>query len=327
MRKLLQRGAVFTLIAALLLAGSAGALFGLGKSKTEDPPENAPIVRDLEVRTYRGIPYQGSLEGSDSQGQELTYAVVSQPKKGTVTLEGAQFTYTPKEGAVGADHFTYAATDQDGAVSLPATVTVTIEKTKSGVTYADTAPATAAAAQYLAEEGIFTGARIGETWYFEPERTVSRGEFLAMVLETGGTEVSDVSMTGFSDDAAIPTWAKSYAAAGVAEGLIKGKNTENGAVFSCDEAITFSEAATVLNRALDMGDVELEVWYADREEVPSWAAQAVGNMEALNVLQTGSFGSDELEHAVTRADAAQMLSAAGILLHGRASTGLLNWRK
>ena len=32
----------------------------------------------------------------------------------------------------------------------------------------------------------------------------------------------------------------------------------------------------MLNRVLDLGDVELEVWYADRDAVPSWAAQAVG---------------------------------------------------
>ena len=52
---------------------------------------------------------------------------------------------------------------------------------------------------------MFTGAKIGDKWYFEPDRTVSRGEFLAMVLETAGAEVTDVTMTGFRDDDAIPT--------------------------------------------------------------------------------------------------------------------------
>ena len=102
----------------------------------------------------------------------------------------------------------------------------------------------------------------------------------------------------------------------MAEGILRGKLTEDGAVFSCEEPISFSEAATVLNRVLDLGDVELEVWFADREAVPSWAAQAVGNMEALNVLSVGSFGSDRLETAVTRADAARMLSAAGTAERG-----------
>ena len=73
--------------------------------------------------------------------------------------------------------------------------------------------------------------------------------------------------------------------------------------------------------------MELEVWFADREAAPSWAAQAVGNMEALNVLSVGSFGSDGLETAVTRADAARMLSAAGTLLRGEKDTGLLGLLK
>lgn len=321
----IKRTAALALTAALLLAGSAQALFGFGEKKQETSAENAPTARALEVRTYRGIPYQGTLEGADPQGLDLTFAVVQQPKKGTVELDGANFVYTPRDNASGADSFTYAVTNSDGAVSLPAAVTITIEKTKSGVTYADTDPATATAAQCLAEEGIFTGKRIGEKWYFEPESTVSRGEFLAMVMETAGTEVTEVTMTGFADDEAIPTWARGYAAAGVAAGIVQGKPTEDGAVFSCDDAISYSEAATVLNRVLDLGDVELEVWYADREAVPSWAAQAVGNMEALNVLRVGSFGSETLEAPVTRADAARMLSAAGTLLRGGEKSGLLRW--
>lgn len=324
----MKRGAALALTAALLLAGSAQALFGLGKGKTETPvSENAPAVRDLEIRTYRGIPYQGQLEGTDPDGGELTFAIDVQPKKGTVTVEGASFTYTPRDNALGADSFTYTAANSAGAVSQSATVTVTIEKTRSGVTYADTDAATATAAQDLAEQGVFTGVKIGEKWYFEPDRTVSRGEFLAMVLETAGTDVTEVTRTGFRDDDAIPTWAKSYAAAGVAEGILRGKPTEDGAVFSCEDPISFSEAATVLNRVLDLGDVELEVWFADREAAPSWAAQAVGNMEALNVLNVGSFGSDRLETAVTRADAARMLSAAGTLLRGEKDTGLLGLLK
>lgn len=124
-------------------------------------------------------------------------------------MDGANFTYTPEEGATGGDRFTYTATDSAGHVSVPATVTVTIEKVKSGVTYADTeGSAAAVAAQDLAEAGIFTGAQIGGQYYFEPDRTVSREEFLAMVLETAGREATEVTMTGFCDDEGIPAWAQ-----------------------------------------------------------------------------------------------------------------------
>ena len=312
-----------TLAAALVLTANAAALFG--KKQAAAPQEGAPVARELSITTYRSIPYQTQFLATDSEGEDVTYAVVDQPRKGTITIDGANFTYTPDEGATGGDHFTYAATDSAGHVSQPATVTVTISKTKSGVTYADTADsAAAAAAQHLAESGIFTGAKLGERYYFEPDKTVSRSEFLAMVLETASRDVSAVTMTGFCDDAAIPTWAKAYAAAGVSDGIIQGSGTAEGVAFRGEEPITFNEAATVLNRMLGMEDVDLAAWYADREAVPSWAAQAVGNMEAVSVLSVGSFGSAEMAEPVTRADAAQMLSAARTLLDGE-KTGILDW--
>ena len=183
------------------------------------------------------------------------------------------------------------------------------------VTFSIPRPSTAAvAAQYLAEEGVFVGSKLGEQYYFEPEREVLRGEFLAMTLELLGQDVTEVTMTGFCDDEVIPTWAKAYAAAGVAEGLVKGAVTEAGSAFRGEMPITFNEAATVLDRVLRMENVDLRVWYADREAVPSWAAQAVANLESARVLAAGSFGSATMAEPICRADAARMLAAAGTLL-------------
>ena len=321
---LLKRVPALVLAAAVTMTVGTQAIFGLGKAEAT-PEEGAPTARDLEIATYRDIPYETQFQAVGEEGETFTFAVADQPRKGTVVVEGDRFTYAPDEGVTGSDSFTYTATDTAGRVSAPATVKVEIQKPRSGVTYADTAgSAAAAAAQDLAEAGVFTGVKIGDQYYFEPDKTVARGEFLAMVLETTGREVTDVTMTGFCDDAAIPTWAKAYAAAGVADGIVQGVSTAEGAAFQGEDPITFNEAATVLNRALDVADVELEVWYADREAVPSWAAQAVGNMEAVSVLSAGSFGSDGLDSAVTRADAAQMLSAAATLLEGEPA-GLLDW--
>ena len=318
-----KRAAVLAL-AGVMLSGSASALFG---KKTESAVEGAPTVRDLSITTYREIPYSAQFLASDGEGEDLTFAVVDEPRKGTVSIDGVNFTYTPKEGATGGDSFTYTATDSTGKVSLPATVTVTIQKTRSGVTYADTDAKSAYAAQKMAEEGIFTGAKIGGQHYFEPERTVSRSEFLAMTMEMSGRNVTAVTMTGFADDEAIPTWAKAYAAAGVADGIVQGSATAEGSAFRGEEAITISEAAAVLDRVLEIENVDLEVWYEDREDVPAWAAQAVGNMEAVSVLEAGSFGSGELSQAVTRADAAQMLLSARALLEGERSSDPFDWLK
>ena len=213
MKHHLTRAAALLALTAVLLTGSASALFG--KKTEEAPPEGAPQVWDLEIRTYRDIPGQGEFLASDPEGDEMTFALVQEPRKGAVVIEGGGFTYTPDEGITGSDHFTYTAADSQGHVSAPAKVTVTIDKTRSGVTYSDTKDHPAArAAQTLAEKGVFTGGKIGDLYYFQPDQPVSRGEFLAMALETAGREVTSVTMTGFCDDAAIPTWAKAYAAAG-----------------------------------------------------------------------------------------------------------------
>ncbi len=320
---ILRIAAVLTLT-AVLLTGSASALFGK-KAETE-PEEGAPQVWDMEIHTYQDIPGQGQFLASDPEGEEMTFSLAEEPRKGVVVIENGSFTYTPDEGVTGKDRFTYTATDSQGHVSLPAKVSVTIDKNRSGVTYADMEDSPAAcAAQYLAEKGIFTGGKIGDTYYFQPDQPVSRSEFLAMVLETEGREVTGVSMTGFCDDESIPTWAKAYAAAGVAEGVIHGSPAAEGVAFRGNDVITFNEAATILDRVLDLGDVDLDVWYADREGAPSWAAQAVGNMEAVNVLSVGSFGSQTMEQAVTRADAAQMLAAAGVLLEGEEPERIFGW--
>ena len=324
MKHHLTKAAALLALTAVLLTGSASALFG--KKAGDKPPEGAPQVWDLEIRTYRDIPGQGQFLASDPEGEEMTFALVDEPRKGTVVIDGSSFTYTPDEGITGSDRFTYTATDSQGHVSAPAKVSIAIDKPRSGVTYADTEGCSAAwAAQRLAEKGIFTGGKIGDLYYFQPDQPVSRSEFLAMALETAGREVTSVTMTGFCDDGAIPTWAKAYAAAAAADGVIQGSATPEGVAFRGEAPITFNEAATILDRVLDLGDVDLDVWYADRTGTPSWAAQAVGNMESVNVLSAGSFGSQTMEQAVTRADAAKMLDAAGVLLEGEAPKGLFSW--
>lgn len=157
--QLMKRAAALCLAVVLTLSVNAAALFG-GKEKAQ-PAEGSPTAQALEIRTYRGIPYHAQFLAAGGEGEDLTFTVEKEPKKGTVQIDGASFTYTPEGDSTGSDSFTYTATDSAGRVSQPATVSVTIEKAKSGVTYADTADSTAAvAAQDLAEAGIFTGAKI-----------------------------------------------------------------------------------------------------------------------------------------------------------------------
>lgn len=319
-----KRITALMLTAALALATPALALFGKKNAKTAVKAD-APVAREIEVVTYRNIPYYAQFLAADGDGENLTFKLRNKPKHGTVKISGADFVYTPKKERTGSDSFTYFARDSKGHTSAPATVSVEVKKTRSGVTYSDTNGChAAAAAQQLAEDKVFTGSKIGSRCFFEPQRAVSRSEFLAMTMETAKMAPEAVTMTGFCDDAAIPTWAKAYAETGLAGGLVKGVKTADGVAFHGEKGVTFNEAAAILNRVLAVNNVDLQAWYAERHAVPSWAAQAVGNLESVNVMAAGSFGSRTLNNRMTRADAASMLAAAATLLRSR-DTGVFSW--
>ena len=118
---------------------SVSALFGREK-ETPRAADGAPVAENMEIRAYRGVAYEGAFRAVDNEGGALCFAVAREPKKGAVTLteDGLGFVYTP-HGKLGSDSFTYTASDAYGNTSLPATVSVTIEKANSGVCYADMA--------------------------------------------------------------------------------------------------------------------------------------------------------------------------------------------
>ena len=294
------------LLLTLVPAQSASALFGKSKEEVK-AADGAPVAENMEIKVYRGVAYEGEFRAVDNEGDEVTFAITQEPKKGTVALteDGLGFVYTPG-GKLGTDSFTYTAIDAYGNTSLPATVSITIEKANSGVCYADMGGSRAhTAAVDLAEHGVFVGAKIGDSYFFEPERTLSRGEFVAMALAAMDVSEEDVQMTGFCDDASIPTWAE-------------------GVAFRANDAITLNEAAVVLNRLLRVTDVDLSD-YDVQDADNAWCAQAVANLQSVSVIESGRFSTDEMRSGVTRAQAAEILSAAMTLKDGRAGkVGLLS---
>ena len=309
------------LLLTLVPVQSASALFGRSKEAAK-APDGAPVAENMDIRVYRGIPYEGAFRAVDNEGGALAFDIVTQPKKGEAALteDGLGFVYTPG-GKLGSDSFTYTAVDEERNVSLPATVSVTIEKANSGVCYADMGGSRAhTAAVDLAEHDVLVGARIGGSYFFEPERTLSRGEFVAMALAAMDVSAEDVQMTGFCDDAGIPAWAKGYAVSALNAGVVSGVSTADGVAFRANDAITLNEAAVVLNRLLRVTDVDLSDYDAQTEE-NAWCAQAVANLQSVSVIESGRFSAEEMRSGVTRAQAAELLSAAMTLKEGRAEKG------
>ncbi len=259
--------------------------------------DKAPVAQDSALETYKNLPNTGKLNASDPEGEALTYTLIRGPKRGDVVLnDDGSFTYTPRKNKVGTDSFTFTATDPAGNVSRVATVTVEICKPKDKTQYADTVGSECRfAAEWMKNSGIFVGETISGKSCFQPEKAVTRGEFMAMLVNSLGLKVDeDATTTGFTDD--VPTWLKPYLSAALRSGLTE--NWPHGTVFGAEETITGAEAALLLQNALDLPKtLEEDV------DAPAWA------QDAMTVMAQYGFGLDTNE-SVTRGQAAMALYRA-----------------
>ena len=269
--------------------------------------DKAPVAEDFAAETYKNLPLTGKLKVSDPEGEGMTYTVTRQPKRGDVTIGGdGTFTYTPKKNKVGVDSFVFTAADPAGNVSREATVTITILKPTDAKQYTDTIGKDCRfAAEWMKNTGIFVGEQLGDSACFSPEKTVTRGEFVTMLVKSLEIPAEEeVLFTGYTDE--IPLWLQPYLAAAVRSGLTAGLPDQE--VFGSGEEITGAEAAVMLQNALDlavpMPDSNAEA--LSQEElaaVPVWAAVALTTMEEHGMPM-------DANAPLTRGEAAQLLYRA-----------------
>ena len=259
-----------------------------------------PSAEDFAVETYKNLSNKGALKAADPEGAALTYTVLRQPRRGDVTVsEDGSFVYTPKKNKVGVDSFTYTATDTAGNVSREATVTIRILKPTADAQYTDTEELDCRfEAEWLRNTGLFEGEKLDGQNCFYPEKAVTQGEFLTMLIR-----LLDVPMEDETSYAALnteaPVWLRPYLAAAVRAGLLSGW-PETG-FFQPEAAITGVEAAVLLQNALDLPYTSQTS--ADMEgkgDLPTWADTALGAMAENGIALTA-------EEPLTRNHVAKLL--------------------
>lgn len=276
--------------------------------------DQAPVAEDSAMETYQNLPNEALLKAKDPEGKTLIYTVTRQPKRGDVVIrEDGSFHYTPKKNKVGIDSFTYTATDPAGNVSREATVTVTILKPSDGTQYTDTTGESCRfAAEWMKNTGLFISEAIGGNRCFRPDQTVSRGEFLTMLVSVLEMEPDqEVSIEGES-----PAWLKPYLAAAMRSGIVSG--VPGGEDFGASATITGAEAAVMVQNALDLSrcsDVE-DVISANEPAAPEWAAEALGILEDHGLVL-------DAEKNLTRADVAQVIYQVSLLAPEAPGTAVL----
>ena len=236
----------------------------------------APAAEDFAAETYKNLPLEGKLKVSDPEGEAMTYAIARQPKRGQVELrEDGSFVYTPKKNKVGIDSFVYTATDESGKVSREATVTITIVRPTDSTQYTDTAGLDCRfAAEWMKNTGIFVGEKLDGQACFAPERPVTRGEFITMLVKALDLEPQRLPENMEN----VPVWLRPYLAAALRAGLTAGVPTEGGT--DHNSPITGGEAAVMLQNALDLSCRDLETMAS---EDPHWADRALAVLQAHGI--------------------------------------------
>ncbi len=262
--------------------------------------DNAPVAQDSAVETYKNLPNEGLLKVADPEGEALTYTLCRAPKRGEVVLrDDGSFVYTPKKNKVGVDSFTYTATDPAGNVSREATVTVQILKPTDARQYTDTVGLDCRfEAEWLRNTGLFVGEKISGQECFYPDKTVSRGQFLAMLVQALDIPLEETDSSVLDEE--TPDWLRPYLTAALRSGLTAGLPEDDG--FQADTPITGAEAAVMLQNALDLtvSQEALEQTGQTSEETPVWAASSLSVMSDNGVTLPAA-------QTLTRADVAEVL--------------------
>jgi hypothetical protein len=174
-------------------------------------------------------------------------------------------------------------------------VTVTIVKPTDAAQYRDTVGRDCRfAAEWMKNTGIFVGETLDGNACFAPDREVTRGQFLAMLVRTLDIPAEDTSAAWVQD---APQWLQPYLAAAYRAGILSELPAESGD-FTAGAPITGAEAAVMLQSAMELAVTTV----VDENDpaVPCWAAVAV------TAMWDHGIGLDAMSE-LTRGEAAKLL--------------------
>lgn len=263
----------------------------------------------LSLKTQSEVGVHGRLYATDNEGDEIEYIVITYPKYGTLSYldkKSGEYIYTPNSGFVGNDSFTYVARDEYGNFSKTQTVDISVNARMCDVEYDDmTGRPEYNAAIAMTALGIMSGEFIGDENHFNPERKVTRAEFLAMAMKAVGMKKATVE-SYFDDNGDIPLPLRGYVATAQKAGIVNGKFTDGKLIFSPNDEIATYEASLIMARltgARAEGEISA---FSNESDIPVWARASVYAMCDIGVLDYNGVEIDALK-TLTRAETATYL--------------------
>ena len=154
---------------------------------------------------------------------------------------------------------------------------------------------------YLANAGVISGTGDGS---FAPDRTVTREEFVKMVVGAFGlTGSADVAFGDIAKD----HWAYNYIAIAVNNGIVNGVSADK---FGMGAKITRQDMAVIIARVAALKGISLSdgsASFTDAANIDGYAKQAVELLAGAKVINGYEDGSFKPQGSLTRAEAAKVI--------------------
>ncbi len=156
----------------------------------------------------------------------------------------------------------------------------------------------------LSAKGILNGYNDGS---FKPDNNVTREEFVKIVIVATG--LYDEETVCSFDDIDEADWFYQYVASAFDKGIIRGVDD---ALFGVGEAISRQDVAVIIARIIsylkDEALPQSEAEFADSELVSDYATESIGYLSGIGILNGYEDGSFRPQNALSRAEAATIIS-------------------
>jgi len=309
--------------------------FSLFKKKSQQPAIETVASTDAifganngTLSVIKNTPTTGMLSSKAPEGTAVTYAIATPPQKGVVVLDDTtpgSFTYTPSLDAFGSDSFTFTVTNETYG-SDTATVDVTIEEVIIQSPSPSPSPTPVVSkfryedmighwgetsAIKLSDDGILMGEKIGNKYFFNPERELTRGDFilyLVSALKLDEEQYREIP-SPFADALEIPAWMNLESKAAFDTGIIKGSLEKGEILLRPADKLTRLEAIAMLNNTIKPNVVSLTpASFADMYLTPKWGTEYIQNMLAYGLIKGYDDNTIRPYVKITRAMAAEMIN-------------------
>ena len=275
---------------------------------------------------------EAAFEVIASGDEKFNFVIITEPSHGIVSQETISepiFTYTPVKDYIGEDSFTFRLESGD-LFSNVGTISITVRGTSEPIIpfyYEDMQKHWANySASHLAARGMIIGEEINDNFYYYPNKTMTRSEFLLFILSILDVNDSNISTLSnisgdlissgdstkvkFADEKDIPAWLLPKVKLAYNLKITSGVSQDNNLYFNPNALITRGEAFVMINNALivktNMTNTNEKLKYADSDIIPTWALQSIKNLTAYQIIQGDSNNKINTTKTTTRAEAAEL---------------------